>query len=876
MADNNNSTSLYNYTSNNTVSKNDFTTLYNTTPGNIITANVTDTNFTTLYSAQNIINPIPGPGPTPNYNYGNSNVESFLNTGNDVYGNQVQNIIMHGDLHVGNKSYLGNVGNVNITGGSANYVLQTDGLGNLSWGISGGIPAGSNTYIQYNNDGNFGASANFTFDSSTNTLTVANIVGNISNAINVTGNSQPNITSVGTLNDITVTGNANFNSASNVILGEVYNVKIFGGDSYTNKFLTVSPTGNGNLYWSSGPSNVDYANSAGQLLHTERAGGVSTLYWSDIDDPSNKDLLVLSANYGWTATLVSGAQDGNLLLGSNYSYGITPTLWTFTKYGNFVLPGNTFAVNYANGTRVDINNVASANFSNFAGNVTVSSQPNITSIGTLATLNVRGNVSSANYILGNGAFLTGLPNGNYATNANFANYAGNVTVSSQPNITSVGTLATLNVTGNISSANYILGNGAFLTGLPNGNYATNSNFANFAGNVVNANQSNITSLGTLSNLTSNGTINFSNATNVSLGAVGNLHITGGNANYLLQTDGNGNLSWTTISSGTLYIHFDVASSGNNQTFTYAGLSAYANNYTMNVMKNGVNIEPTLYAKTGNTTLQININLNAGDSIDVLASNSGGSGGGGGNANPGGSNSQVQFNSAGSFGGSANFIWNNSTNALSVIGNITSNNASLGNVVIANYYFGSGNNLSNIQGSNVSGAVAYATTANSVAGSNVSGQVGNALIAGTVYTNAQPNITSTGTLISLSVTGNISAGNISSAGTGNVSNVLFTKFSETVVSGGSVSGTLTPNATAGTIYEYTLTGNITLSTLSNAVAGTSMTIVLTQDGTGNRTLTSTMKFQGGNKTLSTAASTTDIMFVFYDGTNYYATLTKGYV
>ena len=36
---------------------------------------------------------------------------------------------------------------------------------------------------------------------------------------------------------------------------------------------------------------------------------------------------------------------------------------------------------------------------------------------------------------------------------------------------------------------------------------------------------------------------------------------------------------------------------------------------------------------------------------------------------------------------------------------------------------------------------------------------NALVAGTVYTNAQPNITSVGTLTSLSVSGNITAGNL---------------------------------------------------------------------------------------------------------------------
>ena len=44
-------------------------------------------------------------------------------------------------------------------------------------------------------------------------------------------------------------------------------------------------------------------------------------------------------------------------------------------------------------------------------------------------------------------------------------------------------------------------------------------------------------------------------------------------------------------------------------------------------------------------------------------------------------------------------------------------------------------------------------------SNISGQVANSLIAGTVYTNAQPNITSLGTLANLTVSGNTNLGNL---------------------------------------------------------------------------------------------------------------------
>jgi hypothetical protein len=37
----------------------------------------------------------------------------------------------------------------------------------------------------------------------------------------------------------------------------------------------------------------------------------------------------------------------------------------------------------------------------------------------------------------------------------------------------------------------------------------------------------------------------------------------------------------------------------------------------------------------------------------------------------------------------------------------------------------------------------------------------------------------------------------------------------------------------------------------------------------------MKFAGGSKTLSTAANAVDIITVYYDGTTYWASLSKGF-
>ena len=94
-------------------------------------------------------------------------------------------------------------------------------------------------------------------------------------------------------------------------------------------------------------------------------------------------------------------------------------------------------------------------------------------------------------------------------------------------------------------------------------------------------------------------------------------------------------------------------------------------------------------------------------------------------------------------------------------------------------------------------------------------------------------------------------------------------------GNSGATTLTPDAANGSIQTITATGNFTLSAFSNPVSGQSITFIITQDGTGSRTLTSTMKFAGGSKTLSTAASSIDIMTVSYIGTTYYASLAKAF-
>ncbi len=100
-----------------------------------------------------------------------------------------------------------------------------------------------------------------------------------------------------------------------------------------------------------------------------------------------------------------------------------------------------------------------------------------------------------------------------------------------------------------------------------------------------------------------------------------------------------------------------------------------------------------------------------------------------------------------------------------------------------------------------------------------------------------------------------------------------EYNENVYSLGTTSGTITPDAVNGNVQTITLNGNLTFSAFSNPISGQTITLIINTNGT-NRTLTSTMKFAGGSKTLSTT-STIDILTVSYVGTTYYASLVKDY-
>lgn len=136
---------------------------------------------------------------------------------------------------------------------------------------------------------------------------------------------------------------------------------------------------------------------------------------------------------------------------------------------------------------------------------------------------------------------------------------------------------------------------------------------------------------------------------------------------------------------------------------------------------------------------------------------------GSNGTPTGPNNSLQYNSVGTLGGAANLTFNPSTSILSVIGNVH-----------AGYFVGDGTRLFNIPGANIIGQIPFAAASNT------------ANFAGTVTTASQPNITTVGTLTSVSATGNVQGGNIRTAGLVSATGSVLS--SNNISAAGNVTGT----------------------------------------------------------------------------------------
>ena len=595
-------------------------------------------------------------------------------------------------------------------------------------------------------------------------------------------NTQSNITSLGTLVNLNVSGTAN------IANGWFTTANITGGLGANTAFFNLLKTNT---------SNTSFLNASN--------ASVSNLLCSNIN-------VLATANMA--AVTVTGVLNGGLLIGnasglsninssnlvgnvasSNAALVVTqPAQPNITSVG--VLSALTVAGLLIASDASGLSNVNSSNLvgnvaaANVASSVTNPAQTNITSVGTLNSLDVFTSVTAASFI-GSGAALSGLPVANLSGTVNFSNTAGAVTNPSQGNITSVGTLSSLDVFGTVTAATFI-GSGAALSALPVANLSGTVNFSNTAGVVVNPAQANITSVGTLSSLDVFGTVTAAafNGSGAALSALPVANLSG-TVNFSNTAGAVTNPAQANITSVGTLSSLDVFTSVTAAAFIGSGAALSA--LPVANLSGTVNFSNTAGAVTnpaqGNIT-----SVGTLSSLDVFGSVTA--------ATFIGSGAALSALPVANLSGTVNFsntagaVTNPAQANITSVGTLSSLDV-LGSVTAAAFN-GSGAALSALPVANLSGTVNFSNTA------------------GVVVNPAQTNITSVGTLSSLDVFGSVTASTFNGSGAA-LSSVPVANLSGTV-NFSNTAGTVTNPAQAnitsvGVLSSLNVFGISNISTLN---------------------------------------------------------------
>jgi hypothetical protein len=192
--------------------------------------------------------------------------------------------------------------------------------------------------------------------SGTYTITVS---GAATTAGTVTTAAQPNITSVGTLTSLAVTGNV---EGGNVTATGNITASFFKGDGS----LLTGISSSGGVTWTTSATAPSSPNPGD--------------FWYDTDDDKKYQYINDGTGNAWVDQSAP-TSFGNLTVGNILSGGANGSgnLGSATGYFNTVFS--------TNGT-----------FTNVGGTLTTAAQPNVTSVGTLTSLAVTGNITGGNVI----------------------------------------------------------------------------------------------------------------------------------------------------------------------------------------------------------------------------------------------------------------------------------------------------------------------------------------------------------------------------------------------------------------------------------------------------------------------------------------------
>jgi hypothetical protein len=716
---------------------------------------------------------------------GNSNVGN-LNTGGLITST--------GNITGGNLVTAGNVIGANVTvnlqlsGNTANFtgnVTALNFLGNVSGNISGNISIpGSDTGVVFNDTGNANSSTAFTFNKS-------------SNVVSATGNlTAGNLTTGGV---VTATGNVQTSAqlVSSVATG-------------TSPLIVTSTTQVANL-------NVATAGVAGTVTTNSQPNITSTGVLSSLSVSGNANVGNIGATDGVfttvTGTLTTASQPNitsvGILSGLSVSGGIEVN-GNVQANTNIVVTGNISSGN------ANLGNLATANY--FSGTLTTATQPNITSTGVLTSLSVSGNITTGNLLVASRGAIGVAPQQEFHVSRNGSDTDGNGSIT--------------NPYRTIGYALTLVGSGAVIIVHP-GEYAENVTVNNLSGVAITAAQPGAATPQTYV-ITGNVVVSGTSGSVLlhSVGVVGNItHSSSGSFFVTAIQMGAGNNSTTFNKTGTGYLEvFNGNWSGGTPAVnvTGDGLVTFNGVQLTNLTVNNANASVILRnIPSANNTILTSGTLTVISSTMV------------GNSNTAAAITTV----AGTLNIQNSILLRaNNTAGTMIVGASTA-------YLYDDIFFDRAN--STLSGIPISGTIfappaefqAIRADSLSVVGNIVVGNISGAnvisanLFTGTLTTSAQPNITSTGVLTSLSVSGTSNlgpVGNVTITG-GSSGQYLQTNGSGVLTWASVSSGTGISNGRSN-VDIPTANGNVNISSAGNAnilvVTGTGANITGTLSVSGN--------------------------------------------
>ena len=742
------------------------------------------------------------------------------------------NLITGGTLSAGGNANVGNIGIGglvtaigNVTGGN----LTTGGVVTATGNITGG---------NLTTGGAISATGNATVGniSATNyTGTIVTVTGNVTGGNLVTGG----ILNVTGTSDSSIAGNLNMNGkfVSNIAYAvantdaaskQYVDTMVSSGIAYHQPVAVATTT---NLDTATGGT-VSYNNgTAGVGATLTTTGAFLLIDGANVQTVGTRILVKDEANAAWngiyeytSSTVITRTTDADTY-GPDSTTDLSINDYFFTL-GGVINEGTAFVVSAPAGTiTFGTSNITFAVFSTSqvydAGTgiaitgTTISanaSQTQVTAVGTLTSLSVSGNANIGN--IGTGV-VTATGNGTF----------GNIS-----------TGGTVSATGNVSG-NYFIGNGSQLTGIDasgiqNGtsnikayfnsnvtvSVAGNANVATFTatglnvlGTISTTGDANVGNLGTGGLITATGNIGGGNInTGGVVSATGNVaggnlttagvvsatgNVAGGNLTTAGVVSATGNGTFGNVSTAGIVTATGNVAGGN---LTTAGIVSATGNGTFGNISTAGTLSVTGNANVGNigATTGVFTNVNTGN---VTSS---GNLGLGGNSTP----NIVVVNNLGV----------TVTGNLSATGNITGTNADLGNLVTANYVNVSSNVITNNLTVNLEISGNTANFIGNIVSLNANlGNLAKAnYVQGTLTTAAQPNITSVGSLASLSVVGTATVGNVSTAGdvsaTGNVTGGNISTGGTISATGNVSGGNITTTGAVGAVSFGTTRSNVSVS------------------------------------------------------------------